>query len=111
MGIQSVAARLVGRPRITSVVFTSTLTSIVTTTTEALLRPAHTMPFAATRQIGMFLIYGVGAGICGLLASHAAWMQSCPFWPLSGRRSSTRAPTLRDRAALSKVANSGILAL
>jgi len=84
MGIQSVAARLVGRPGITTVVFTSTLTSIVTMATEAMLRPPHTLPLAATRQIGMFLIYGVGAGICGLLASQAAWIAVLPLLAVVG---------------------------
>ena len=68
MGIQSVAARLVGRSGITTVVFTSTLTAIVTSATEAMLRPSRSLPLATKRQIGTFLIYGVGAGICGLLA-------------------------------------------
>jgi starvation-inducible DNA-binding protein len=79
MGIQSVAARQVGRPGITTVVFTSTLTSIVTSVTEAMLRPPHRLPIATKRQIGMFLIYGVGAGICGLLASQGAWIAFLPF--------------------------------
>ena len=79
MGIQSVAARLVGRDGIMTIVFTSTLTSIVTTATQAMLRPPHSLPLAARRQIGMFLIYGVGAGICGLLASHAASIAVVPF--------------------------------
>jgi uncharacterized membrane protein YoaK (UPF0700 family) len=79
MGIQSVAARLVGRPGITTVVFTSTLTSIVTSVTEAMLRPPHRLPIATKRQIGMFLIYGVGAGICGLLASQGGWIAFLPF--------------------------------
>ena len=84
MGIQSVAARLVGRSGITTVVFTSTLTSIVTSATEAILRPPHRLPFATKRQIGMFLIYGVGAGICGLLASHRASIAFLPFVAVVG---------------------------
>ena len=79
MGIQSVAARLVGRPGITTVVFTSTLTAIVTSATEAMLQPPHSLPLATKRQIGMYLIYGVGAGICGLLASHVASLAIVPF--------------------------------
>jgi uncharacterized membrane protein YoaK (UPF0700 family) len=84
MGIQSVAARLVGRSGITTVVFTSTLTSIVTSATEALLRPPHRLPFTTKRQIGMFLIYGVGACICGLLASHGATIAFLPFVAVIG---------------------------
>ncbi len=84
MGIQSVAARLVGRSGITTVVFTSTLTAIVTSATEAVLRPPHSFPLATKRQIGMFLIYGVGAGICGLLAGHAASLAVLPFVTVVG---------------------------
>jgi uncharacterized membrane protein YoaK (UPF0700 family) len=84
MGIQSVAARLVGRSGITTVVFTSTLTSIVTSATEAILRPPHRLPFATKRQIGMFLIYGVGAALCGLLASHGASIAFLPFVAVVG---------------------------
>ena len=79
MGIQSVAARLVGRSGITTVVFTSALTSIVTSVTEAMLRRPHRLPFTTMRQIGMFLIYGVGAGICGLLALQGTWIAFLPF--------------------------------
>jgi len=63
MGIQSVAARLAGRSGITTVVFTSTLTSIVTSATEAMLRRPHRLPFATKRQISMFLVYGAGAAV------------------------------------------------
>jgi uncharacterized membrane protein YoaK (UPF0700 family) len=84
MGIQSVAARLVGRSGITSVVFTSTLTSIVTSATEAMLRAPHRLPFAAKRQIGIFLIYGVGAAIAGFLASHRASIAFLPFMAVVG---------------------------
>jgi uncharacterized membrane protein YoaK (UPF0700 family) len=85
MGIQSVAARLVSRPGITTVVFTSTLTSIVTSVTEVMLRPPHRLPFATKRQIGMFLIYGVGAAIAGLLASRGAWwLAFLPFVAVAG---------------------------
>src|SRR5262249_20103850 len=87
-----VAARLVGRSGITTVVFTSTLTSIVTSAIEAMLRPPHRLPFATKRQIGMFLIYGVGAAIAGLLASRGAGSPSCHLWPLPVRRASTTAP-------------------
>jgi uncharacterized membrane protein YoaK (UPF0700 family) len=84
MGIQSVAARLAGRPGITTVVFTSTLTSIVTSATEAMLRPTHALPFATKRQIGMFLVYGAGAAISGLLASRAASIAFLPFAAVIG---------------------------
>ncbi|WP_198017238.1 DUF1275 family protein [Methylocapsa acidiphila] len=67
MGLQSVAARLIGRPGITTVVFTSTLTAIATAATAAVLRPPRRLPVAAKRQIGIFATYGVGAATCGLM--------------------------------------------
>jgi uncharacterized membrane protein YoaK (UPF0700 family) len=79
MGIQSVAARQVGRPGVTTVVFTSMLTAIVTAAANAILRRPHRLPFATLRQIGMFLLYGVGAAICGLFASRGS---SIVFMPL-----------------------------
>ena len=84
MGIQSVAAQLVGRRGITTVVFTSTLTSIVSMATRAFLRPQHDLPLATARQIGMFLIYGVGAGICGLFAAERASIAVLPFVAVVG---------------------------
>jgi uncharacterized membrane protein YoaK (UPF0700 family) len=68
MGFQSVAARLMNRPGVTTVVFTSTLTAIVSATTQAVVAPPHRLPFATKRQIGMFLIYGCGAAGVGLFA-------------------------------------------
>ncbi|HTO78693.1 MAG TPA: YoaK family protein [Methylocystis sp.] len=98
MGIQSVAAHLVGRRGITTVVFTSTLTSIVSIATRALLRPPHSLPLVTARQIGMFLIYGVGAGVCGFFAAQQASIAVVPFlavvaaaavlWTAAGRRGS-----------------------
>ena len=79
MGIQSFAARLVDRPGITTVVFTSTLTAIATAVTAALARRPHRLPFATKRQIGMFLIYGAGAIVAGLLASEGAVIAVLPF--------------------------------
>lgn len=72
MGIQSIVAWLAGRPGVTTVVFTSTLASIVTSATEAVLHSPHRLPFATKRQIWMFVIYGAGAAVGGLLASHKA---------------------------------------
>lgn len=84
MGLQSVAARMVGRSGITTVVFTSTLTAIATSAINAIYQPPHRLPFEAKRQIGMFLIYGVGAAVCGLLASHAAAVAVLPFAAVVG---------------------------
>lgn len=80
MGFQSVAARLMNRPGVTTVVFTSTLTSIVSSATQAILAPPHRLPFAAKRQIGMFLIYGCGAAVCGLLSGRGP---AVAFMPLA----------------------------
>jgi uncharacterized membrane protein YoaK (UPF0700 family) len=79
MGIQSYAARLVDRPGITTVVFTSTLTAIATAVTAALVRRPHRLPFVTKRQIGMFLIYGAGAIVAGLLASERAVIAFLPL--------------------------------
>jgi len=84
MGIQSVAARSIARNGITTVVFTSTLTSIVTTATEAWLRAPHKLPLATRRQIGMFLLYAGGAGICGLFASQRASIALLPLLAVVG---------------------------
>ncbi len=84
MGIQSAAARLGGRSGITTVVFTSTLTTIVTSATQAMLRTPRRLPFATKRQIGMFLIYGAGAAIAGFLASHRASIACLPFVAVVG---------------------------
>jgi uncharacterized membrane protein YoaK (UPF0700 family) len=84
MGIQSVAAQLIGRPGITTVVFTSTLSSIATMATRAFLRPPYSLPLATARQIGMFLIYGVGAGICGFFAAERASIAALPFVAVIG---------------------------
>jgi uncharacterized membrane protein YoaK (UPF0700 family) len=104
MGIQSVAARLVSRPGITTVVFTSTLTSIVTSVTEVMLRPPHRLPFATKRQIGMFLSMAsapplpVSSPRVGRGGSH-----SCHSWPLPGRRASTTAPDNTTGVGLERV--------
>ena len=79
-GIQSVAARQDGRPGVTTVVFTSALTAIVSAVTSAVLGSPHRLGFAAKRQIFMFLAYGVGAVTGGLLTWRA--IDAIPFLPL-----------------------------
>ena len=79
MGIQSVAARQAGRPGVTTVVFTSTLTAIVIAVTDAVLGSPHRLGFAAKRQIFMFLAYGVGAVTGGFLTWRA--IDAIPFLP------------------------------
>ena len=79
MGVQSVAARQDNRPGVTTVVFTSTLTSIVIALTGAILRSPHRLAFAAKRQMFMFLAYGIGALAGGFLTLHA--IDAIPFLP------------------------------
>jgi Protein of unknown function (DUF1275) len=71
MGIQSVAARQDGRPGVTTVVFTSTLTAIVIALTGAVLGSPRRLSFVAKRQIFMFLAYGLGAVTGGFFTWHA----------------------------------------
>jgi uncharacterized membrane protein YoaK (UPF0700 family) len=84
MGIQSGTARLVDRPGITTVVFTSTLTAIATAATAALLRWPHRLPYATKRQIGMFLVYAVGAVVGGLLAPEGTLIAFLPLVSVAG---------------------------
>lgn len=80
MGIQSVAAPQDGRPGVTTVVFTSTLTAIVIAVTGAVLGSPHRLGVAAKRQTFMFLAYGVGAVTGGFLTWRA--IDAIPFLPL-----------------------------
>jgi uncharacterized membrane protein YoaK (UPF0700 family) len=68
MGMQSVAARTLNVPGITTVVFTSTLTGIVMTAVEAVIRRVA-LPFDAIRQLAVFSVYLLGAVLAGWLAS------------------------------------------
>jgi uncharacterized membrane protein YoaK (UPF0700 family) len=70
MGIQSVAARRINLPGIPTVVFTSTLTSIVMAATEAVLRRTP-FPFDGLRQIAVFCAYLVGTLLAGVMASRS----------------------------------------
>ncbi|HEY1799025.1 MAG TPA: YoaK family protein [Stellaceae bacterium] len=67
MGAQAVAARWVNLPAIPTVVFTSSLTSIVMAATRSLMRRRR-LPDATRRQIGVFLTYLAGAVLAGALA-------------------------------------------
>jgi len=80
MGVQSVAARQVGRPGVTTVVFTSTLTAIVIAVTAAFLGSPHRLGFAAKRQIFTLLAYGLGAVTGGFLTWRA--IDAIPFLPV-----------------------------
>jgi uncharacterized membrane protein YoaK (UPF0700 family) len=67
MGAQAVAARWVNLPAIPTVVFTSSLTSIVMAATRSLMRRRR-LPDAARRQFGVFCTYLGGAVLAGGLA-------------------------------------------
>jgi uncharacterized membrane protein YoaK (UPF0700 family) len=71
MGIQGVAARHINAPGINTIVFTSTLVTIVMSVTGTLAKPSLHPPVRSNtaRQIGIFLAYGLG----GLCAAFIAW--------------------------------------
>ena len=85
MGIQSVAARLVGRSGITTVVFTSTLTAIVTSATEAWssaaaqFSPRHQ---AADRHVSDLWRWPLEFAVCS--PWHAASIAVLPFVTVVG---------------------------
>lgn len=70
MGVQGVATRQLNSPGINTIVFTSTLLSIVISLTGALMRRSGSdgVSFNTKRQIGIFLAYGFGAVLAGMLA-------------------------------------------
>jgi len=80
MGIQGVAARHIDSPGINTIVFTSTLISIVISLTGMLMgRFAGDKLHSDTkRQVGTFLAYGFGALLAGVLVGHGlravAWI-------------------------------------
>lgn len=69
MGIQSVVARKINAPGISTIVFTTTLTSIVMSVTGTVVRRSDraTLAFSTKRQIGIFLAYGFGVVLAGAL--------------------------------------------
>ena len=73
MGVQAVVARHINAPGINTIVFTSTLVSIVMAVAGALARPSLHSPVGRNtlRQIEIFLAYGLG----GLAAAFVAWRQ------------------------------------
>lgn len=71
MGMQSVAARKVNLDGIPTVVFTSTLTSLVMTLMHAGMRRGAISIFTAKRQLLAFIVYGCGAGLTAVLLLYA----------------------------------------
>ena len=79
MGIQAVAARRINVPGLPTVVFTTTLTNIVMSATDAVVRRAP-LSFDTKRMIGIFSVYIVGATLAGALASrHRDLLAVLPF--------------------------------
>jgi uncharacterized membrane protein YoaK (UPF0700 family) len=70
MGAQSVGARRINLPALPTVVFTTTLTSICISVTEALLR-RQPIPADAIRQMATFLAYLIGAVLAGVLGAES----------------------------------------
>jgi uncharacterized membrane protein YoaK (UPF0700 family) len=81
MGIQSAAARRINAPGINTIVFTSTLVSIVSSLTAAVVhRTRPLVAFATRRQIAIFLAYAAGATLAGALVSHqVGWVVLTPL--------------------------------
>jgi uncharacterized membrane protein YoaK (UPF0700 family) len=71
MGVQSVAARKVNLDGIPTVVFTSTLTSLVMTLMHAGMRRGSISTFTAKRQLLAFTVYGCGAALTAAFLLHA----------------------------------------
>jgi uncharacterized membrane protein YoaK (UPF0700 family) len=68
MGIQCVAARRLNAPGINTIVFTSTLVSIITSITATMVsRTRPRIDFVTRRQIGSFVTYAIGAIVAGAL--------------------------------------------
>jgi uncharacterized membrane protein YoaK (UPF0700 family) len=72
MGIQGVIARHFNAPGINTIVFTSTLVSIVMSVTGAIAKPDLYPPvrISTIRQIGIFLVYGFGGFVAAFIAWH-----------------------------------------
>ena len=66
MGVQGVTARQINVPQVNTIVFTTTIISVVASCTHALLR-ASAIPFDTKRQIGILLVYAAGAVLMAVL--------------------------------------------
>jgi uncharacterized membrane protein YoaK (UPF0700 family) len=65
MGVQGVTARQINVPQVNTIVFTTTIISVVVSVTHALLRSPGQVPFDTKRQIGILLVYAIGAAFAG----------------------------------------------
>lgn len=69
MGVQGVTARQINVPQVNTIVFTTTIVSVVASCTHAVLR-ASAVPFDTKRQIGILLVYAAGAVLMTVLIAH-----------------------------------------
>jgi uncharacterized membrane protein YoaK (UPF0700 family) len=68
MGVQGVTARQINVPQVNTIVFTTTIISVVAACTHAVLRSTR-VPFDTKRQIGVLLIYAAGAVLTAFLVT------------------------------------------
>jgi uncharacterized membrane protein YoaK (UPF0700 family) len=68
MGIQGVTARQINVPQVNTIVFTTTIISVVASCTHAVLR-ATAIPLDTKRQIGVLLVYVAGAVLTAFLVT------------------------------------------
>ena len=66
MGVQGVTARQINVPQVNTIVFTTTIISVVVSLVHGLVRPPRRVPFDTRRQIGILLVYAIGAAVAGL---------------------------------------------
>lgn len=78
--IQGVTARSIGRPGLNTIVFTSTLSAIVSALTAAALRRPHGLFSDPRRQVYIFAIYFLGAALAGVAVTGR--VDPIAAWPL-----------------------------
>jgi uncharacterized membrane protein YoaK (UPF0700 family) len=71
MGVQGVAARQINVSQINTIVFTTTIVTVCTSVTHALMRPPRRLPFDTKRQIAVLAVYGAGAAATAVSIQHA----------------------------------------
>jgi uncharacterized membrane protein YoaK (UPF0700 family) len=71
MGVQGVAARQINVSQINTIVFTTTIVTVCTSVTHALMRPPRRLPFDTKRQIAVLAVYGAGAAAAAVSIQHA----------------------------------------
>jgi uncharacterized membrane protein YoaK (UPF0700 family) len=69
MGTQGVIARQINVPQVNTIVFTTTIISVVASCTHAFMH-ARAIPFDTRRQIGVLVVYAAGAVVMAFLIAH-----------------------------------------